>query len=65
MITSCDETARVAPSFLTLPVVAVFLLVCFQLIQDMMQEVVFLFWEIHSIETGERQGGRRKKVGSC
>lgn len=30
-----------------------------------MQEVVFLLWEIYSIETGEGQGGRRKKAGSA
>lgn len=57
---SCKIEVASCFCFLALPLVAVFLLVCFQLIQDMMHEFVFLLWEVYAIETRKRQGGRRK-----
>lgn len=38
------------------------LLVCFQLVHDLMHEFIFLLWEINAIETRKRQGGKRGPV---
>lgn len=45
---------------LNLPLAVALLLVCFQLFLDIMEELIFLFWEIDAIDTGKRQGGQRR-----
>ena len=48
-----------------LPLVVARLLICIQLIHNMMQECMFLLWEIGAIETRKRQVGQRGADGSC
>lgn len=40
--------------------VVALLYVCFQLLLDIMQELIFLLREIKAIETRKRQGGQKK-----
>lgn len=42
-----------------------FLLVCFQIIQNMMQKLIFLLWKINAIVTRKRQGEPRETKTIC
>ena len=62
-VVSCVVVPSYGVMVVALPLVVALLYVCFQLLLDIVQELIFLLREIKAIETRKRQGGQKK--GSC